>query len=79
MSLQYISDDAGNHTAVIIPIKEWDDITAKHKDLKALVHEHPKTVSKRKPSDFAGTLSKEEAEKFLEYVEQTRNEWERGF
>jgi len=34
---------------------------------------------KKKPSDFAGTLSKEEGEKFHEYLKQARNEWERNF
>ena len=76
MSLQYISDDSGNHTAVIIPIDEWNEITAKHEDLKEF--DKPKSVSKKKPSEYAGTLSKEEGKKFLEYVEQSRNEWERN-
>ena len=34
-------------------------------------------VKRPKPSDFAGTLSKEDAKKMLQYVEQSRNEWER--
>ncbi|RFZ90513.1 hypothetical protein D0C36_22295 [Mucilaginibacter conchicola] len=78
MSLQYISDDAGNHTAVIIPINEWNEITAKHADLKEL-QDKPESAVKKKPSEYAGTMSKEEAQKFIEYVEQSRNEWERDF
>ncbi len=39
-----------------------------------LTHELPK----KKPSDFAGTLSKEEGEKFHEYLKQARNEWDRN-
>ena len=35
------------------------------------------SVSKKKPSDFFGTLSKEEGEKMQEYVIKSRNEWER--
>ena len=35
--------------------------------------------AKRKPSEFAGTLSKEEGEKFQEYLKKTRDEWERIF
>ena len=35
------------------------------------------TNKKRKPSDFAGTLSKKEAKAFTTHIEQTRNEWER--
>jgi hypothetical protein len=34
---------------------------------------------KKKPSDFFGTLSEEEGEKFQAYITQSRNEWERNF
>jgi len=36
-------------------------------------------LPKKKPSDFAGTLSKEEGEKFHKYLKQARNEWDRNF
>lgn len=36
MPLQYISDTAGNHTAIIIPINEWELLTSKHQDLKQM-------------------------------------------
>lgn len=37
MDLQYfLSDTNGRHTAVVIPIEDWNNITTKHKDLKAL-------------------------------------------
>jgi hypothetical protein len=39
----------------------------------------PANSSGKKPSDFFGTLSKEEGEKFMDYVTQSRKEWERGF
>jgi hypothetical protein len=71
MNLQYISDEQGRHTAVIIPIEEWNEIKANQQDLKTL--EKPKV----KPSDFFGTLSKKEGEKMQEYITQSRNEWER--
>ena len=71
MNLQYISDARGRHTAVVIPIEEWNNITAKHEDLKEL--EKPKM----KPSDFRGAISKETAEAMIQYVEQSRNEWDR--
>ncbi len=32
---------------------------------------------KKRPSDYAGSLSKQEAEKMLKHIEQSRNEWER--
>ena len=41
--------------------------------------EVPKNAKTLKPSDFAGTLSKKDALKLLKDVEQSRNEWERGF
>ncbi len=31
----------------------------------------------KKPSDFLGTVSLEEGEKFQEYINQSRNDWER--
>ena len=36
MPIQYITDTAGEHTAVLIPIHEWELITRKHADLKSL-------------------------------------------
>ena len=71
MDLQYISDSNGKHTAVIIPIDEWNNITTKHQDLKTL------DKPKKKPSDFRGCISKETADKLNEYVKQSREEWER--
>jgi len=76
MALQYISDDAGNHTAVVIPINEWNEITARHEDLQELAK--PKSLPKRKPSDYAGTLDKETARQMLKDIEQSRNEWDRS-
>ncbi|WP_080055337.1 hypothetical protein [Spirosoma aerolatum] len=72
MDVQYLSDAQGRHTAIVIPIEEWNTITAKHQDLKAL--EKPS----RKPSDFFGTLSAEEGKKIQEYITQSRKEWDRG-
>ena len=77
MAIQYISDNSGNHTAVIIPINEWNEITTIHEDLKKLENQE-KSIPKKKPSDFAGTVSKEEGEKFHKYLKQTRNEWDRN-
>jgi hypothetical protein len=36
-------------------------------------------MSKKKPSDFFGTLTKEEGEKMYDYLTKSRNEWERNF
>jgi len=81
MDLQYISNEHGEKTAVIIPIKEWN-ITAKHEDLKDL-DEQNKPVKlnsdKKKPSDFVGMISKEEAVEMQEYLKKARGEWDRDF
>jgi hypothetical protein len=66
MELQYISDDAGNHTAVIIPIAEWNNLAAKHEDLKELA-EKKKTRSNN-AARFKGLLTHEEAEKYHQYL-----------
>ena len=67
MPLQYISDNAGNHTAVVTPISEWELLTGKHEDLKEL--EQPKqNFPDKKPSDFAGTLPADIAEDFSKYA-----------
>lgn len=39
MNLQYISDDLGNKTAVVIPITHWKKILQKYKDLEKEVEE----------------------------------------
>jgi hypothetical protein len=72
MSVHYISDKHGKHTAIVIPIEEWDNITSKHQDLKSL--EKPKM----KPSDFRGAISKKTTEELLQHTEQARTEWERN-
>jgi hypothetical protein len=71
MDLQYLSDTQGNHTAIVIPIDQWNDITAKHQDLKTL-EMPPKNASR-----FKGLLTNEEANKYHTYLKQARSEWER--
>jgi hypothetical protein len=78
MALQYVSDNSGNHTAVLIPINEWNNITATHEDLKELETSFDAS-QKRKPSDFQGCISKETALKMISDLEQSRDEWERDF
>ncbi len=74
MPLQYITDNTGAHTAVVIPINEWEKLTCKHEDLKTLEAAPPKP--KVKLSDYAGKLSQETAEAMLNYVAESRNEWD---
>jgi len=73
MPLQYLTDTSGVHTAVLIPIREWELMTSKHEDLKSLeVPESPQA----KLSDLAGKLSGETADAMLSYIEEGRSEWE---
>ena len=71
MDLQYLSDTQGKHMAVVIPIDQWNNITAKHQDLKTL--EMPKNNASR----FKGLLTNEEANKYHAYLKKARSEWER--
>jgi hypothetical protein len=80
--LQYISDYTGKHTAVVIPISEWEKIVRKYSDLKLLEGDSPGVDVIHGVStmgDFAGTLSPETADALLTYVEQSRGEWDKGF
>ena len=78
MSLQYLADHSGKHTAVVIPIIEWETIVSKHADLRSL-EQDPREPASRKYSmgDFAGILSPETADALLKHAEQSRNEWDR--
>jgi hypothetical protein len=75
MQLQIIKDGYGNNTGIFVPMNDWDTITQKHQDLKALVMVEP-TPPKKKLSELAGTLSTQTAEALLKHVEDSRNEWE---
>ncbi|MBC3785589.1 hypothetical protein [Spirosoma utsteinense] len=74
MNVQYLSDAQGRHTAIVIPIEEWNSITAKHEDLKTLEKPMQPTIQP-KPSDFRGSISKKTADELLRYTEQARTEW----
>lgn len=74
MPIQYITDAAGEHTAVLIPINEWELITRKHEDLKSL--EITDVKSKIQLSSLAGKLSYKTAQSMLSYVAESRNEWD---
>ncbi len=74
MKLQVIRDGNGNNTGVFVPISDWDVITQKHQDTKESVTIKPEP--KKKLSELAGTLSKETAEAILNYVAESRQEWD---
>ena len=60
MTLQYLLDNSGKTTAVVISINDWEVLTKKYSDLRQMTVLPGKN---KKPSDFAGILTKEEAEK----------------
>ena len=41
MSVQYISDNTGHTTAVIIPIEDWNEIRNKYPDVETIEGELP--------------------------------------
>ena len=47
--------------------------------LEEVLEEKPITSTKMKPSDFIGTLTKEQGEELQEYVKKSREEWVRNF
>lgn len=75
MPLQYISDNDGNHTAVLIPISEWELITSRHKDLKLLEQKSSKQ-NNFKPSDYAGSLPADIAKEMQKHIKKSRQEWD---
>ncbi|MVM41085.1 hypothetical protein GO730_30885 [Spirosoma sp. HMF3257] len=70
MNIQYLSDAQGRHTAIVIPIEEWNTLTAKHEDLKTL--EKPKQKLSEK---YAGKLPTTITDELQHYVTQSRTEW----
>lgn len=78
MPLQFVHNINGSTTAVIIPIDEWNELVHKHHDLKQLELRSKTSKNKTgKPSDFAGTLSKEGYRALSEHIKQARSEWEK--
>lgn len=76
MDLQYISNERCEKTAVIIPIQEWNNLTAKHEDLKELSEKMKLAEGnsrKKKPSDFIGIMSKKEAEEMNNLSEKSQS------
>jgi hypothetical protein len=71
MELQYISDASGNHTVVVIPIKEWEELTKQHEALKKLED----NATSLKPSDFAGSIPEAVADAMQQYVAASRENW----
>ena len=47
MNLQYLQDNNGNTTAVVIPIEEWNKFTEKYSDLEELSQWQKNIVDQR--------------------------------
>jgi hypothetical protein len=47
MNLQYLQDNKGNTTAVVVPIEEWNKFTEKYNDLEDLPQWQKKIIDQR--------------------------------
>ncbi len=74
MPLQYLQNEKGQTTAVLIPIEEWKAITLKHADLALL--EKPAAKKNIKASDFKGILSSQITEALQQHIQQSRDQWD---
>lgn len=70
MDLQYVSDEHGKTTAVLVPIEEWNRLNSEQKN-----SEQPKPERKLKPSDFEGSIPPEIADAMQEAIRKSREEW----
>jgi hypothetical protein len=52
MNLQYITDDKGKTTGVYIPIKEWNSIKSKYKDIEQEVPEWHKEIVRQRMESY---------------------------
>jgi hypothetical protein len=59
MNVQYISDNLGNKTAVIIPINEWEKIPKKYRD------------TKKEEDPFSKEMTQEEFVQWIEDAEKS--------
>lgn len=73
MKIQVLQDSFGKDTGVFIPMNDWNVISEKYTDLKALMD---KPKAKKKISELAGALSTETANAMLEEVKESRKGWE---
>ena len=47
MNLQYLQDNQGNTTAVVVPIEEWNKFTEKYNDLEDLPQWQKNIIDRR--------------------------------
>ena len=48
-------------------------------DVEEVTVEQSDNITKLKPSELRGFLSKDTAEALQQHIQQSRNEWERGY
>jgi len=70
VDLQYISDENGKHTAVVIPIEDWNKILNIHEDLKKFESQKNKLSDK-----YSGKISNKVADNINHYISKSRKEW----
>jgi hypothetical protein len=69
MGIQYLLDEQGRRTAVLIPIEDWNKLVKESESFRSFEKD---IYNQKKPSDYRGAISKNTAEQLLKYVEQTR-------
>ena len=69
MSIQYISDNLGNKTAVIIPIEDWEKIPNKYKE------QLDEPNLEMSPADFMEWIENAEKSPTIS-LEEFNNKWE---
>lgn len=78
MSIQFLKDKDDKTIAVVIPLRDWEEIIKTHPDINLMLQ--PQTdVPKKTMKDFRGCISSETADKLNAHIKQSRNEWERDF
>ncbi|NJN34862.1 MAG: hypothetical protein HC817_12025 [Saprospiraceae bacterium] len=70
---QYITDDTGKKTAVLLPLSDFDALIAAL--LRAIESDENEKLKKSKISRFRGVLTAEEGDALQQYVKKSREEW----
>lgn len=71
MDVQYVSDAQGKPVSVIVPIEVWNSVKHNYNEF-----DQPQTT-KKKPSDYRGSIPSEMADELREYTRKARSEWDR--
>jgi hypothetical protein len=66
MAIQYLSDNLGNKTAVVIPIQDWQNITKKYNDLENVLTPANSNLKNNNKNSLEEELT---PEAFLNWIE----------